>query len=94
MKKWMIILFVVIVLAGCSAGRDENPKARLESFEVGESVYVCGCPMMCCNSVSREPGRCACNVPLRKGSVSKIHDGRVHVKIDDGREKRFFITKR
>jgi len=94
MKKRMIILFVVIVLAGCGTGRDGNPKAVPESFKVGESVYVCGCPMMCCNSVSKEPGRCACNVPLRKGNVSRIREGAVFVKIDDGREKRFFITNR
>jgi len=94
MKKWMIILFVVIVLAGCGTSRDGNSKAALESFKVGETVYVCGCPMMCCNAVSMRPGRCACNVTLRKGNVSRIREGAVFVKIDDGREKRFFLTKR
>jgi hypothetical protein len=95
MKKGIPILIALLMLLGCSGGRSENPKTVLEEFEVGESAYVCGCPLMCCNSISRIPGgRCTCNVPLRKGTVSRIQDGRVYVKIDDGREKRFFIPNR
>lgn len=95
MKKGITILIALIVLLGCTAGRNEIQPADLAKLEIGETVYVCGCPMMCCNSISRTAGgRCACNHPLQKGTVARIQDGRVSVKIDDGREKRFFIKNR
>ncbi len=95
MKQGLISLIILIVLLGCTAGRNEFPQASLEKLAVGETVYVCGCPMMCCNSISKIAGRrCDCNQPLRKGTVSNIQDGRVYVKIDDGREKRFFLKNR
>ena len=95
LNKGLIILVALIVLLGCTAGRNESPKADLDQLKIGETVYVCGCPMMCCNSISRVAGgRCDCNQPLRKGTVSRIRDGRVYVTIDDGREKRFFINNR
>jgi hypothetical protein len=95
MKKGLIILIALIVLLSCTAGRNEVQTADIEKLKIGETVYVCGCPMMCCNSIfTTAGGRCACNHPLRKGTVSTIQDGRVYVKIDDGREKRFFIKNR
>jgi hypothetical protein len=85
----MIVLFVLIVLLGCTSGRNESPKAIQEQFEIGETVYVCGCPMICCNAISKTPGgRCPCNFPLRQGTVTKSQDGKVYVNVS-GREKRF-----
>ncbi|MCK9392430.1 MAG: hypothetical protein M0Q01_12800 [Syntrophales bacterium] len=94
MKKGAIILFVLICILSCNAGRKENPEVVLEKLVVGETVYVCGCPMMCCNSISRNPkGRCTCNVPLKQGIVSRIKDGKVYV-IVSGRGKTFTIPSR
>jgi len=93
MKKRMIILLTIIVLAGCAAERTDEPKIILGQLKVGEAVYVCGCPMMCCNSISRNPGRCVCNVPLRRGTITMIKDGKIHVSVS-GREKVLFIAKR
>ena len=95
MKKGLNILIALVLLLGCSASQRVNQTADLSKLEIGETVYVCGCPMMCCNSISRtQNGRCVCNHPLKKGTVSRIRDGRIYVKIDDGREKRFFIENR
>ncbi len=95
MKKGLIIMIALIVLLGCTGGRTDIQPADLEKLEIGEAAYICGCPMMCCNSISRVPGgRCACTVPLRKGTVSAIREGMVYVTIDDGRQKRFFIKRR
>lgn len=95
MKQGLIFSIALIVLLSCTAGRNDIQKADLDKLEIGETVYVCGCPMMCCNSISRTAGgRCACNHPLRKATVSRVQDGRVYVKLDDGREKRFFIKNR
>jgi hypothetical protein len=96
MRKGLILLFVLTVLCGCSAGHNENPKAVVEEFKIGEVVWVCGCPMMCCQSISRDQnGRCSCNFPLKKGTVSKVNkvkSGKVYVQVSvSGREKVFFI---
>lgn len=92
MKKWIILLMLAVLL-GCSAERTEEPKLVLTSLKVGEKVYVCGCPMMCCHSISRGPGRCACNVPLRRGDITSIQDGKIHVRVA-GREKVIFLAHR
>ena len=88
------ILAALFILTGCSASRDEHAKAAPERFDVGETVYACGCPIMCCNTISRFPGgRCTCNVPLKKGSVTRIQGNVVYVKVAD-REKPVFIKSR
>ncbi len=93
MKKRMIILLTIVLLLGCAAERTDEPKIVLSQLKVGESVYVCGCPMMCCNSISRNPGRCVCNVPFRLGTVTTIRDGKIHVTVS-GREKVLFIKNK
>jgi len=93
MKKRMIILLAILALLGCATERNNKPKVILSDLKIGESVYVCGCPMMCCNTISRSPGRCSCNVPLKLGTVAKIKNGKVYVAVS-GREKVFLIAKR
>jgi len=90
----MVILLVsmMLILTGCleASGTEKNP----EPFRVGDEIYVCGCPMMCCNSYSREPGRCICNVPLRKGTITKIHNSKIYVTVSGGRVKSFFVPEK
>ncbi len=94
MKKGIFILSAMIILLGCSAGRSENQNIAVEKYEIGESVYVCGCPMMCCNSISKAPkGRCSCNFPLKQGKVSRVQRGIVYVHVS-GLEKPFFVKNR
>jgi len=87
-----MLLVAVAALLGCSAQHDTEPKVVLSELRTGESVYVCGCPMMCCNVVSRGPGRCTCNVPLKRGAVSRIRNGKIYVSVS-GREKVFSLPK-
>ncbi|PKN17253.1 MAG: hypothetical protein CVU71_17135 [Deltaproteobacteria bacterium HGW-Deltaproteobacteria-6] len=93
MKKRMIILLAILAFLGCATEQNNKPEVVLNEVKIGEAVYVCGCPMMCCNSISRSPGRCSCNVPLKLGTVSRIRDGRVYVAVS-GREKAFLLTKK
>ena len=95
MTKIMIAIVAATLLFGCSpSGQNEEQPSSSEQFQVGETVYVCGCPMMCCNSISRKPdGRCLCNMPLRKGTVSKVQDNTVLVTVF-GREKIIFLKNR
>lgn len=91
-KKLLLILGMMLVLTGCLEANRADKKS--ESYQVGEDIYVCGCPMMCCNSYSREPGRCICNVPLRKATVTRIHNGKMYVTATNGRVKSFLIPEK
>ena len=88
----LLILSMLLILAGCMEGSNKTEN-NIGSFRVGDEIYVCGCPMMCCNSHSREPGRCICNVPLRKATVSRIHNGKMYVTVN-GRVKTFLIPEK
>jgi hypothetical protein len=91
----LIVVVAAAILTGCSpSGQDEIQPSSAENFQIGETVYVCGCPMMCCNSISRKPGgRCLCNMPLRKAIVSKIQDNILIVTVF-GREKVIYLKNR
>ena len=90
--KILLILSMLLMLTGCPEGSN-GTENKAGSFRVGEEIYVCGCPMMCCNSYSREPGRCICNVPLRKATVSRIHNGKTYVTVN-GRVKSLHIPEK
>jgi len=94
MIKFMIAVVVATLLIGCNPSRQDEKLLAPEQYQIGETVYVCGCPMMCCNSLSRDPdGRCLCNMPLRKGTISKIQDHIIIVTVF-GREKVIFLKNR
>ena len=95
MIKLMIAIVAATLLFGCSPSKqDEKLPSSSEEYRIGETVYVCGCPMMCCNSLSRNADdRCLCNMPLKKGTVSKIRDHIVIVTVF-GREKIIFLKNR
>jgi len=95
MITFMTAVGVAMLLIGCSPSRQDGKQPSIsDGYQIGETVYVCGCPMMCCNSLSREPGGwCLCNMPLRKGIVSKIQDHILIVKVS-GREKIIFLKNR
>ncbi len=88
---FLLILSTLLILAVCleAHGTEKKP----EPFRVGDEIYVCGCPMMCCNSFSREPGRCVCNVPLRKATITRIDNGKMYVTVN-GRVKSFVIPEK
>jgi hypothetical protein len=90
MKKVIFMLFVLITLLGCTPPLNENNNVDLSKLKVGETVYVCGCPDMCCNSISKNPGGyCGCNFPLKPATVLKIQNGSIYVNVS-GREKVFY----
>jgi len=95
MTRLMIAIVAAAFIMGCNpSSQDEIPPSSAEQFQIGETVYVCGCPMMCCNSISRNPGgRCLCNMPLRKAIVSKIQDHILIVTVF-GREKVIYLKNR
>ena len=89
--KWALIIAAFICFSGCLPAIDDKDKIDIRSLKVGEIVYACGCPEMCCNSISKNPsGVCGCNYPLKRATVLKIQDNKIHVKVS-GREKIFFI---
>lgn len=93
--KIFIPTLIFMLFIGCNTpDREENSTLITDPFQIGETVYVCGCPKMCCNSISRNPnGRCLCNMPLKKGIVSAIHEDIVIVTVS-GRKKTIFLKSR
>lgn len=88
----ILLVSMMLILAGGPESHGEEKKP--EPFRVGDVIYVCGCPMMCCNSYSRNPGKCICSVPLRKGTITKIHNRKMFVTVDGGRVKSFFLPEK
>lgn len=66
MKTGVMICLMLLVLSGCDGEQSDKPKVILGKLVVGESVYVCGCPMMCCNSISNS-GTLLVQRPFEKG---------------------------
>jgi hypothetical protein len=93
-KSLAIAVLFAAVLFNCSSVRQEEARSVSQEYKVGETVYVCGCPMMCCNIISREAnGRCICNVPMKEGIVSKIHGHKIVVTVS-GRGNKTIIANR
>lgn len=81
LTKGIMILFSLMALLGCTGDSNKGQTDIAGKYKVGETVYVCGCPMRCCNTISRDrKGRCSCNFPLKPGIVSRIQNDIVYVK--------------
>jgi hypothetical protein len=94
MKRFAFIVLAALVLTACTDARTGPGRASPASWRVGQTVYVCGCPLMCCTSVSTHPGMCACNVPLRKATIKRIENGLMIVDREDGLRKVLPIARR
>ncbi len=93
-KSLVITAILTAILINCSSVRQEDSRPVSQEYKVGETVYVCGCPMMCCNIISKDAnGRCICNVPLKEGIVSRIDGHKVVVTVS-GRGKNIFLANR
>ena len=63
----VLLITTLLAFAGCAA---------METADTGDSrqdiLYTCNCGPQCkCNTVSIEPGKCACGTPLKWGHVVK-----------------------
>ncbi len=93
-RKLVIAVLLTAILVNCSSVRQEDSRPLSTEYKVDETVYVCGCPMMCCNIISKDAnGRCICNVPLKEGIVSRIDGHKVAVTVS-GRGKNIFLANR
>jgi hypothetical protein len=80
--------FLAFVLAAVSAFAvtPENPRMVLKA---GDEVYACGCGPACpCKTLSMQPGKCSCGVPLVKSTVMKM-EGDVAVINVNGKDENF-----
>lgn len=85
--SWSVLLGVLLILSGCCSLHHGGPGHHCASCPMhkveaaadvkgevsADTLYVCNCGPGCkCNSVSKSPGNCACNSPLKAGHVVKI----------------------
>ncbi len=67
-KLLLIGACLSLLLAGCA-----STQATGKAAERKDILYTCNCGPDCkCNTVSTEPGECACGVPLKWGHVVKV----------------------
>ena len=71
MKFFKLLLIgacLSLLFAGCASTKATSTKAERKDV-----LYTCNCGPQCkCNTVSTEPGKCACGVPLKWGHVIKV----------------------
>ena len=68
--KILHVLFLVflLTLTGCAAMQTASTQADRQDV-----LYTCNCMPGCkCNTVSTQPGKCACGAPLKWGHVLKV----------------------
>jgi len=83
MKKTIIFTLVLALALVTLALAD---KAKMTA-KVGDQLYVCACGEGCpCDTMSRNPGQCACGKDLVKTKVTKVEKGKITV---ESRKKPF-----
>ncbi len=85
-SRGLVVFVVALTLAfAVSAFADET----LPVFKVGETIYVCACGPGCdCQTISRNDGKCSCDKPLAKTTVTKIEGDKLFAQVS-GAEQAF-----
>ena len=80
------LAFLALTASAFAAVTPENPRMALKA---GDEIYACGCGPSCpCKTLSRQPGKCSCGVPLVKSKVVKV-EGDTAVLLVNGKEETF-----
>ena len=84
--KVLVVLVVALSLAfAVTAFADE----KLPVFKVGDTIYVCACGAGCdCQTISRNDGKCSCDKPMAKTTVTKVEGDKLFAKVN-GAEQAF-----
>lgn len=92
MNYRLIITISLLLTLGCERTSTTDVSPPMKSYKIGETVYVCGCPPVCdcCIIASFPGGNCACNMPLKLGTVVREKNGSVTIQLD-GRQKTIFL---
>ena len=85
-------VLVVLALALAVSGLAFAAEAEKTNLKVGDTYYVCGCPMECCGTVSSKEGECGCKKPLVKATVTRVEDGKAYFKLEDQEKEKEFKT--
>jgi hypothetical protein len=87
--KGLFVFLVVLSLAFAVAAFADK---ELPVFKAGETVYVCGCGAGCdCQTISRNDGKCTCDKPLVKTTVTKVEGGKLFAMVNGAEQT--FLTK-
>jgi len=89
MTVWVCLMFLALgVAVTLVSAADVRGKIDLK---VGEEAWFCGCDKCPCEAISRQPGKCSCNVDLVKGKVTAVDakTGVATVDLGQGKIKTF-----
>ena len=76
----LVVFMVALSLAFAAAAFADK---ELPVFKAGETVYVCGCGAGCdCQTISRNDGKCTCDKPLAKTTVTKVEKGKLFASVN------------
>jgi hypothetical protein len=76
------LAFFVVALSLAFAGTAFADEA-LPVFKAGDTVYVCACGAGCdCQTISRNDGKCTCDKPLAKTTVTKVEGDKLFAKVN------------
>ena len=91
----IILLALITAVAGCSSmSKTTGDQKAVElrpsmDLTAGEEVYACNCGPECpCDTLSKNAGKCTCNVDLVKATVKSVGDGTA-VLLVNGQERTF-----
>ena len=69
-----VVLLAVLTLVVVAVAFAANPKP---AFKIGNEVYVCNCPEVCCQTISKHAGKCPCGIDMVKAKVTGTVKGEV-----------------
>jgi hypothetical protein len=94
-KKSTVLAFLAFLVLGAAATFISAADVRGKiDLQVGQEAWFCACDKCPCESVSRQPGKCSCNVDMVKGKVTAVdaNAGVATADLGGGMSKTFKMT--
>lgn len=94
MRKTILISTMILAMAMAVASLSLAAEKGKLDLKVGDQLYVCNCGEKCpCNTISRNPGKCACgHDDMVKATVEKVEGNVAYFKAEGWEKERPFKT--
>jgi len=94
MRRKILITAMVLAMALAVVSLSFAAEKGKLDLKVGDELYVCNCGEKCpCNTISRNPGKCACgHDDMVKATVTKVEGNVAYFKAEGWDKERPFKT--